>query len=303
LLLRPRLLCIVPPSQLPYPLLLFLDTMADVNARRRIIVLKIEATVDILCPWPYMQKKALDKAIARYQQRNPDVSFDVVWKPFYVNAELEGGTSFSLSFLPSPTLPGRDALLLTVCFASEDIDIDKSSLYTGNMESRDNWDRLMLAGPKYNIRFNHNGRTGPSRDAHKLLHAALWEHGSEGQSKVIDALFKGHFEEGRDISDRVWLVQVGTAAGITELVCDDAVKSEKLGCMVDDAVAAAMSDGKIKASPSVMIGSTVIRDKSYRIGGFQAEPVLEDAFQRMYEADAAVTLPNYSQLVASIPAS
>lgn len=173
------------------------------------------------------------------------------------------------------------------------------------MESRDNWDRLTLAGLKYNIFFNHDGRTGPSRDAHKLIQMALWERGSAGQSQVVDALFRGHFEDGRDISDRVWLVQAGEAAGIRAELGAAAVLSSKLGCMVDDAVAAVMSDGGVRASPSTMVGSDVVCGKSYRIGGFQEGPVLEDAFQRMYEAEAetAVTLPHYDQLVASINAS
>lgn len=84
-------------STLPCQLFFFLDIMEDVNAYRRVILLQIEATVDILCPWSYMQKKALDKAMARYRQQNAEVSFQVVWKPFYVNAELEGGTFILIS--------------------------------------------------------------------------------------------------------------------------------------------------------------------------------------------------------------
>lgn len=194
-------------------------------------------------------------------------------------------------------------MLTCVFFFFEDLGIAKSSLYTSSMESRDYWDRLTLAGPKYGIYFNHNGRTGPSRDAHKLVHGALWELGPAGQSTVVDALFKGHFEEGRDVSDRAWLVQVGVAAGMRPEVCTAAVTSENLGCLVDDAVTAAMSDWKVRASPSLMVGSSVIREKRYRIGGFQAEPVFEDAFRRMHDAEAAVTLPHFCQLAASIAAS
>lgn len=77
--------------------------MADVNSSRRVIWLRVEVTVDILCPWSYMQKKALDNAMARFQRKNPEVAFDVVWNPFYINAELEEGTSHPLSSSSPPS--------------------------------------------------------------------------------------------------------------------------------------------------------------------------------------------------------
>jgi predicted DsbA family dithiol-disulfide isomerase len=110
-------------------------------------------------------------------------------------------------------------------------------------ETLDQWSRQ---GAKVGINFNWDGgRTGNSRDSHKLLRLALeprptayrsssftqaFEHrrrqsasssssagqigpvrGSEVQMRLLEALFRESFENNYDISDRAWLQWLGTS--------------------------------------------------------------------------------------------
>lgn len=43
---------------------------------------EIEVYSDAICPWCYIGKKALDRAIATYTARHPDVDFKLLWRPY-----------------------------------------------------------------------------------------------------------------------------------------------------------------------------------------------------------------------------
>jgi predicted DsbA family dithiol-disulfide isomerase len=49
----------------------------------------IEIVSDTVCPFCYIGKKKLEKAIAEYKQRHPDSNdtFSMTWKPFYLNPD------------------------------------------------------------------------------------------------------------------------------------------------------------------------------------------------------------------------
>lgn len=47
----------------------------------------IEITSDTVCPWCYVGKQKLEKAIRTYNESHPesDDTFATTWKPFYLN--------------------------------------------------------------------------------------------------------------------------------------------------------------------------------------------------------------------------
>jgi len=49
----------------------------------------IEVVSDTVCPWCYVGKQKLDKAIKVFKERNPDANdeFNITWKPFYLNPD------------------------------------------------------------------------------------------------------------------------------------------------------------------------------------------------------------------------
>lgn len=57
----------------------------------------IEVYSDTCCPWCYMGKKYLDRAIEDYKALHPDAVFELVWRPFYLNptAGVSGTSVYS----------------------------------------------------------------------------------------------------------------------------------------------------------------------------------------------------------------
>lgn len=51
---------------------------------RKMTNFTIDIVSDPVCPWCYIGKKKLDKAIAIHQSLHPEDTFTIVWMPFYV---------------------------------------------------------------------------------------------------------------------------------------------------------------------------------------------------------------------------
>ena len=49
--------------------------------------LQIDIVSDVVCPWCYLGKRRLDRAMARV----PDVAFMLGWHPFLLNGTLPAG--------------------------------------------------------------------------------------------------------------------------------------------------------------------------------------------------------------------
>ncbi|RNJ58378.1 hypothetical protein D7B24_004830 [Verticillium nonalfalfae] len=68
------------------------------------VTIHIEVVSDTLCPWCYVAKANLDRAIALHRERDPDTVFHVVWKPFYLYPNLP----------PTSMAPSSAVLILPV---------------------------------------------------------------------------------------------------------------------------------------------------------------------------------------------
>ncbi|KAI1814878.1 thioredoxin-like protein [Poronia punctata] len=106
----------------------------------------IEFIHDTVCPFCYIGMKNLFRAIDIYKQRHPDAVFEITATP---------------------------SILATTAKASAYFKTHYYSAYRGLPESRfELWSRL---GQEAGIRFSWNGRTGQTRNSHKLLRFALQE--------------------------------------------------------------------------------------------------------------------------------
>lgn len=61
------------------------------------VAINIETTLDTVCPFCYLGKRNLEKAIETYRAAHPEDEFEVSYKPFYLNptARKTGTSSFS----------------------------------------------------------------------------------------------------------------------------------------------------------------------------------------------------------------
>ena len=143
-------------------------------------MLTIDVISDVICPWCFIGKRRLKKALGNR-------AATVRWHPFQLN----------------PDMPQEG--------------IDRKSYRIRKFGS---WERsqeldaqVAAAGQGDGIAFNFDkmDRTPNTLDAHRVI----WLAGERGvQDAVVEALFLAYFTEGRDLSDRTTLAQVAAGAGL-----------------------------------------------------------------------------------------
>lgn len=135
--------------------------------------------------------------------------------------------------------------------------------------------RLQTAGARYGIEFSVTGKTGPSQPAHRLVALTLQTRGANVQSAFLDALFRGHFENGADIADEAWLMHVGrTEAKLEDSDMRAALLGPGLGKSLEDEVRTAAIAG-VEAVPCVTV------QKKFRVGGYQESDIFESLFDKI----------------------
>jgi predicted DsbA family dithiol-disulfide isomerase len=138
----------------------------------------IDIYSDVICPWCYVGKRRLERALTLI---GDELGARVTWRPFQLN----------------PTMPAEGK--------------DRTEYLEGKFGDLDAFksleDRVVEAGEVEGITFAFDkiGRTPNTFMAHRLI----WYARQRGlQDAVVEALFKGYFEEG---------VEIGRAAPLAEL--------------------------------------------------------------------------------------
>lgn len=173
--------------------------------------------------WCYVGYRRLSRAITRHQASNPQDTFSLHWKAFYLNP---AGSPY----------PG----------------VNKAELYSqkfGAGRTEAIFARLAAAGEGDGISFTFGGNTGSTRDSHRLLwfagqreaEQARAEAGGKGsgsavgglQTRVAEQLFRAYFEEEKNITDLRVLVEAGVGAGLEREVVKTMLEGEVGGEEVD----------------------------------------------------------------------
>ena len=144
---------------------------------------RIEVYSDVVCPWCYVGKRRLERALAQLHETRAEVA----WRPFQLN----------------PTM-ATDGM-------------DRTAYVEAKFGSLDAFRRIeeqvAAAGASERISFAFDMilRTPNTFLAHRLI----WYAGQYGrQNAVVDTLFKGYFEEGADIGSASVLAGLAESAGI-----------------------------------------------------------------------------------------
>jgi predicted DsbA family dithiol-disulfide isomerase len=147
------------------------------------MTLNIDVISDVICPWCYIGKRRLEKAVAAFGREQVRVR----WHPFQLNPRIPKGGMNRQEYR-------------TVKFGS--------------------WERSLAldaqvaeAGQAEGIPFDYAKvlRTPNTLDAHRLI----WLADREGvQDAVVEAVFRAYFTEGRDISRSAVLLDVVAEAGL-----------------------------------------------------------------------------------------
>ncbi|NOC44521.1 MULTISPECIES: DsbA family oxidoreductase [unclassified Ruegeria] len=156
---------------------------------------KLDILSDPICPWCYIGKTQLDKALANV----PDHPFVIEWHPFQLNPDMTDAGMDRREYLERK-FGGKDGAVRAYAPVVEHA--EKAGL---------------------NINFEAMKRTPNTLDAHRLIHWA----GIEGkQNAVVDALFDAYFVQGRDIGDHEVLADIADSAGMDAAVVMKLLKSD-----------------------------------------------------------------------------
>ncbi|HBN74730.1 MAG TPA: disulfide bond formation protein DsbA [Planctomycetaceae bacterium] len=155
----------------------------------------VDVISDVICPWCYIGKRRLEKAIAA-----ADEQVSVRWHPFQLN----------------PTMP-REGI------SREEYRTRKFGSWKRSRELDAN---VSTVGESEGIHFAFDNmeRTPNTVDAHRLIWLAN-EH--DCQNAIVEALFRAYFTEGQDIGNRQTLINVVAEAGLDQQAAEGMLESDE----------------------------------------------------------------------------
>ena len=148
--------------------------------------LRIEVASDVICPWCYIGKRRLARALALL---GDEVETRIEWLPFQLN----------------PAMPAEGVARAEY----------RRAKFGSAERSRELDARVAREGAGEGIRFafDRMERTPNTMAAHRLIELAQRQQQGD---RAVDALFRAYFEEARDIGDEAVLAGIAAECGIAE---------------------------------------------------------------------------------------
>lgn len=213
----------------------------------------INIVSDTICPFCYLGKRRLDRAIDVYKKTVPggdQDTFNITWKPYYLDPTLPQGESY-------PVLERM----------AQKFGADRQGAITQH---------LSRMGQSEGICFSFQGKMGNTRDAHRLVQLARTK-GGDMQHKLMAEMMAGYFEGKEDITSHEMLLNAGEKAGLDRAEARRWLEEGKGGDQVDEEVEWAYSKG-IRGVPHF-----IINDK-FEVGGAQEVEAFLSEFARAKQA-------------------
>ncbi|HTW35868.1 MAG TPA: DsbA family oxidoreductase [Rhizomicrobium sp.] len=158
--------------------------------------MQIDIVSDTVCPWCFIGKRKLERALAM----RPEIPFDVRWRAYRLDPDVPRGGVDRRAYMKAKfgDSPRTSAMSDAIKAAGESVDIA--------------------------FAFDRIEKRPDTIDSHRLIR---WAASGGRQNDVVERLFKAYFEEGRDIGDPAVLVDMAGEAGmdaglVEELLAKDA---------------------------------------------------------------------------------
>jgi predicted DsbA family dithiol-disulfide isomerase len=211
----------------------------------------IDIVSDVVCPWCFLGKRRLDRAIAA-----SDVPVAVKWRPYQLD----------------PTIPpeGKDRRRYLEDKFGKD----------GRIEAAH--ERLNELGRAAGIAFDFNAiKLSPNTlDAHRLIRWAASKSVGEGAQDVLaEKLFSLYFEQGANIGDHAVLTDAAEASGMDRAIVAGLLASDVDRAAVEEEIHAAQRMG-VTGVPCFII------EGRYAIMGAQEPETLADALRQVAQMRA-----------------
>jgi predicted DsbA family dithiol-disulfide isomerase len=158
--------------------------------------LAVDVISDVICPWCFIGKRRLEKAIAALDGLH---EVRVRWLPFQLNPTM-----------PKQGVSRREYRTRKFGSWERSLELDIQVAAAGKAEG-------------ISFAFDRIERTPHTVDAHRLIWLADQR---SVQDAVVEALFRAYFTEGRDISNRQTLIDVVADAGLDRGRAEDLLNGD-----------------------------------------------------------------------------
>jgi len=211
---------------------------------------RIDVVSDIVCPWCFIGKHRLEKAIAL----NPDIPVEVHWRPYFLN-----------DWIPREGISREQ--YLTTKFGSPE-------RYKGIAQ------RVSAAAAAEGLTYAMDkiSRQPNTLDAHRLIR---WADEIGKAAEMKQRLMDLYFTEGADLTSHAVLAQAAADIGLDAETTRKALATDKDVAEIEREALSAKEAG-IDGVPCFIFGG------KFAISGAQAPEYLAEAIERMAQtADAA----------------
>ena len=221
--------------------------------------LTIDIYSDVMCPWCLIGYGQLTKAL---NELNGEIEAQIRWRPFELNPDMPAEGEEQEAHLQRKYR--RSA--------------EEGAAVRGQMRS-------IAEGAGVSLAYEGEGDAPPAmiwntRDAHKLLSWALEQAGPRVQTDLKLALFKAHFNQRLNVSDRTVLLDIAADVGLHREAAKDALDDEALRASVEAEERQAW-DLNISGVPAMIVNG------KFMIPGAQAPEVYVNALRRVVEKERA----------------
>ena len=150
----------------------------------------IEVYSDVVCPWCYIGKRRLERALATLRAEAEFPGADVVCRPFQLDPHAPRGRAEPVLDVYARKFGGPERAAEIVA-------------------------RMTEAAHAEGIEFHLDRAVRPNTaDAHRLLWWALWSAGADAQLALNEQLMAAYFTDGADLGDADVLVDRAARSGL-----------------------------------------------------------------------------------------
>ncbi|KAE8685221.1 DSBA oxidoreductase family protein isoform 2 [Hibiscus syriacus] len=145
-------------------------------------LIRIDVTSDSVCPWCFVGKRNLDKAIA---QSKDQFDFEIKWHPYFLD----------------PSAPKEG--------------VNKKEYYEKKFGSRAHGilARMTEIFRDLGLDYDMSGLTGSTLDSHRLIYFA-GKQGLDKQHALVEEIYLGYFTRGKFVGDREFLLESAEKVGV-----------------------------------------------------------------------------------------